>query len=37
MRTKVKDGAKDPDMCNCVKNLIDDLIDDIWPEIMEEV
>ncbi len=33
----VKDGAKDPDMCNCVKNTVDDMVDEIWPDIVDEV
>jgi hypothetical protein len=27
---------KDPDMCGCVKNWVDDIVDAVWPEIVEE-
>ena len=36
-RPKVKAAIKDPDMCQFIKNWIDDIVDVIWPEIMEEV
>ncbi|CAD8209339.1 unnamed protein product [Paramecium pentaurelia] len=36
-RPTVKEGLKDPDMCQCVKNLVDDTVDATWPEIVDEV
>ena len=36
-RPKVKKALKDPDMCQCVKNWVDDIVDTVWPDIMEEV
>jgi hypothetical protein len=46
MRPVAKEAIKDPDMCNCVKNLVkypiyniqvDDVVDDIWPDVIEEL
>ncbi|CAD8101076.1 unnamed protein product [Paramecium primaurelia] len=36
-RPTIKEGLKDPDMCQCVKNLVDDTVDATWPEIVDEV
>jgi hypothetical protein len=33
----IKRKLKDPEMCNCLEELVDDLVDDIWPEIEEEI
>lgn len=37
MRPIAKDALKDPDMCYCVQNLVDDTVDGLWPEVMDEV
>lgn len=33
----LKEKAKDPHMCDCVKDLIDDLVEDLWPEVENEI
>lgn len=33
----IKQELKDPDMCICVQNLIDDLVDEFWPDVEDEV
>lgn len=36
-RPAIKNGLKDPDMCQFVKKWVDDLVDYVWPSITEEV
>lgn len=35
-RPVVKTKLKDEDMCQCVKNWVDDMVDSAWPNIVEE-
>ena len=33
----IKEQLKDPLMCECVKNMVDDMVDVIWPDIEDEI
>lgn len=33
----LKEALKDPDMCKCVKKLVDDMVDEFWPDVQEEI
>jgi len=36
-KPKVKNAIKDPDMCQCVKNNVDDIVDNYYEDIVEEI
>ena len=33
----IKPLVINPNMCDCVKDALEDLVDDLWPEIEEEI
>jgi hypothetical protein len=37
MPPKIKEELKDPDMCMCMQNLIDDSVDNFWPDMEDYI
>lgn len=37
MPPKIKEELKDPDMCMCMQDLIDDTVDNFWPDLEDYI